>query len=56
MKIAMIVRLVIFSFRTSQESRGTKIYPVDSKTAISFNCTPLLRAQIFTTNTTKKMA
>ena len=56
MRIAKMVRLVICSFRTSQESKGTKIYPNDSRSASSFNCNPRLNAQMFTTNTIKKMA
>ena len=52
--MAKIVRLETFSFKNTKENIGTKIYPNDSKTAISFNCTPLLIAHIFISNTKEK--
>lgn len=45
----------IFSFRTKNDSKGTKIYPNDSKIGMSLRLTPLLIAVILITNDPKNI-
>ena len=51
--MANAIFAVIFSLRTSPENSGTNIKLKDSSIAISFNCTPLLIAQMFMSRETK---
>lgn len=53
--MANIIFLEICSFKNKKDNIGTKIYPNDSNMAISFSCTPLLIAQMFTNNAVKKI-
>ena len=54
--VAQIVRREIFSFKIKKDKIGTNTYPNDSNIAISFNCRPLLIAQILTINEQKNTA